>query len=521
MVEWLLDCEPRAVQLEALRRSYYGHALYDAHEENGGEPNMRVLRDGPVRGWGHFLEMRLGKTPTTLNEYALLNKHQGLPCLIVVSPNSYKVDWGREVEKFGLLTPTLVHDSRRNEGPGFLSATAKDREAIFVVNYESFITESAQHVIQELLRRGAMLVADESIKLKGHSSLRTQAILDAAKDAPYTRPLTGRPLTQGPSDLYCQLRFAKKIEGVVYHQFKNRFQIMGGFKNKQVKGIKNEDKLNALIGQSAFVAKRIDWSTDDWDPQFLIEETPLTPKQLEHYNEMESELLTSLDNGDIVTTTQMITARQKMQQISSGFIYDEDGGVHWLEKPDQTPKAKKLLQALDEQDQKTVVVFHYAATGEALLEMLKPFDPAILFSTRGMKKHGRDIVSEKKRFNESAKCRLILVQAEAAKYGHDLSGRQFDRTTLMAFFENTYSLDTRSQVERRITANNQDWQSFYLDFVSAPVERGVIEALVRKEGMEEAIFGSYGKRRWVDEQSLKVYDVKRYHEEDEEWPEDL
>ena len=44
----------------------------------------------------------------------------------------------------------------------------------------------------------------------------------------------------------------------------------------------------------------------------------------------------------------------------------------------------------------------------------------------------------------------MLLQAEAGKYGHTLVGTPDDPCATMIFFENSYSLDTRSQLEDRI-----------------------------------------------------------------------
>ena len=64
---WLLNCEPREVQLEALNRSYF-------------------CDGGPKRGWGHFMEMRLGKTPAALNEYLLLRRDTDIRRMLVIAP---------------------------------------------------------------------------------------------------------------------------------------------------------------------------------------------------------------------------------------------------------------------------------------------------------------------------------------------------------------------------------------------------------------------------------------------------
>ena len=73
--EWLIGGDPREVQLEALRRSFYGYELKSDKNDENTVPTP--LRPGysPALGWGHLMEMRLGKTPTILNEFALFRAY--------------------------------------------------------------------------------------------------------------------------------------------------------------------------------------------------------------------------------------------------------------------------------------------------------------------------------------------------------------------------------------------------------------------------------------------------------------
>ena len=59
----------------------------------------------------------------------------------------------------------------------------------------------------------------------------------------------------------------------------------------------------------------------------------------------------------------------------------------------------------------------------------------------------------------------------------------------MIFFENSYSLDTRSQLEDRIHRRGQTGQSvLYIDFCGSDLDERIIKALQQKTRMYEAIF---------------------------------
>lgn len=491
-VEWLLDCTPREVQLEALRRSYYGYALYDDKEL---VPNYRDLRDGPAIGWGHVLEMRLGKTPTFLNEMALFNRDYGVNKFTVFSPNTYKHDWVGEASHFGMELPFLAFESTKPDL--YHEFVQKNPDGyVIVVNYEAMQHEKGRKFLEELMQGPrTMIGCDESILLKNPNSIQTKSIMSMGKEVDLTRILTGKPMTQGPHDLYTQLRFIRQLNGKNFYSFRNRYCKMGGFKNKAVKGVKNEDELTGILDRCMFRAKKRSWGTTT-RPDFLIEKLQMHPEQVKHYNALEETFLTELDNGDIVSTDQVITKIIKQQQVSSGFIYDEHGKTIQLVKPKEIPKLQRLLQIMEELEGKIVVCYHHNAAADMLTEALDEYNPAFIRSKDWMKKNSCDLIEEKRKFNTSPDCKAIICNIGATKYGHDLSGTEdAGLCRHMAFYENTYSLDARTQVEMRIETSKTVEAATYIDFETNQVEHAPIKALINKESIAGAVLGSYGRER--------------------------
>jgi hypothetical protein len=494
-IEWLLDCKPRPVQEEAILRSYYGYMSRNHRDET---PTFEKIRSGVAHGWGHFLEMRLGKSPTLLNEFLLLQKYHDVDRMVILSPNTYKKTWAMEVPAFGVLTPVHAFEtSQIDEAYEFLEEHPK--EHILVINYEALIHEGPRKLLTKVVDAGVLLAADESIKIKNHASQTTRAALDFAPDAGYRRVLSGRPMTQGPQDIYPQLRFIGGLQGQNFFAFRNKFCTMGGFKGKKITGVKNEHILTEVINSRAFVAKRIDWGRIT-EPEHYLMQLEMTPKQAKHYREMDEELVTMLDSGEEISVSQVVSKLLKLQQISSGFLYQPDGRIVFLDDPAKTPKMKAITELLeDEISNKVIIPYHYSASGDLLLEVLKQYNPAVIRSAGWMKKNERNADDEKKRFNTDPACRVILLQIQAGKYGHTLTGVEGDRCTHMLFFENTYSYDDRSQIEMRNTAETQDWTNVYIDFVSSPVERNATDALQRKEDIVTAVFGTYNPNKEVKE----------------------
>ncbi len=495
-VEWLLDCTPREVQLEALRRSYYGYALKDSRDA---EPNYRPFsRKGPAIGWGHFLEMRLGKTPMVMNEFCLLQKYNGIERMVVMSPNSYKLDWAAEAKKYGLPVPAFAYDTGSyKEALAFMKANPDG--FLLIVNYEGTIYDNTKQVLEQAVNSRTLFVLDESIKIKNPNGLSSKQVRKTAASAGYVRDLTGLPMTQGPQDLFAQLQAIRAINGVNFFAFRNTYCQMGGYMAKKVVGAKNEPRLQALLAGCSFNAKRKDWSSYT-TPEYYSISLDLPPELAQHYKMMDKEFITMLEDGTEVTADLVVTKMMKLQQISSGFLYVEDR-VEVLMPPEKTPKMRRLIDMMeDEFKGKVVVPFHYTRSGAALMESLAQFNPAIITSAGWMAKNGKDVIDEKYKFNNGVDgCRVILVQISAGKYGHDLSGIKGDRTSYMFFYENTYSLDDRGQIEARISiGEGQDWTNVYLDFVASKVERNATKALQQKENVVASILGAYHDNKTLD-----------------------
>lgn len=490
---WLLNSQPREVQIEALRRSYQGRSLYNNREQAEAKEGQPERIGAPFQtGWSHYMEMRLGKTPTVLNEFELFKQEHDMNRCIAICPPTFRGGWVEESLKSKTSVPWFTYESSNvNKLRGELAA-AKGRFGL-AVNYEALKTDSWLELADEILDKSVYLAIDESVKIKNHKSLQTRHVLDVAKRCGVVRNLSGLPMVQGPQDLYPQFRAIRRLEGMNFFAYRGKICKLGGFKGRKITGIKDEEaqaRLDGWLAQSAFVAKRRDWA-NPFEPEYIAEHLNLSKVQRKHYDMMDKEMVTFLDDGEEVSAEVVVSKLMKLQQISSGFIYTEDGKAALLEDPKKTAKMERLIAMREETDRKMIVCYHYSQTGDVLLDVFKDYAPAVIRSRGWMAKESLDVDAEKRRFNNSKDCRMMFLQISAGKYGHDLSGCEGDRCEVMAFYENTYSLDDRNQIEMRNTSAFQDWTNTIHDFMSSQVERNAVKALVAKEDLVEAVFGAY------------------------------
>lgn len=492
--DWLLKGEPREVQLEALRRSFYGYALRDYPTD---EERFSRFRNGPAKGWGHFMEMRLGKTPTLLNEFELLRRDYGFKRAIILSPNAFKRTWVSEAEAFGSTLDTEFYDGNRNQLKRLIARNKG--QFMLAINYEALRSEDILAILEGLCDNETLIAADESITIKGHGSKITDNALQLAKKCRARRPLTGKPITQGPHDAYSQLRFAAQLQGELYTNFKATYCQMGGFQGKAVVGVKKAEELSAIIHSSSFVARKAGprgWLATpgvEYGTRYL----DMLPEQRALYDKMEKDFIVELENGTIVTADQIVTKLIKMQQITSGFIYDELKGTHFLVPTEKNPLVLMVKKMLEEEvEGKLLIVAHYQPTMDLFLKALEEYQPAVIRGQDWHRKHKRGIEEEKLRFNTDPHCRVMIGQEVSLRYGHTLMGDQKNPCLTEVFVENNYSLNDRSQCEQRPQGSGQMGVLSILDLFASQRAKEIVEALQRKEDVS-ALIMNYDREEGV------------------------
>jgi SNF2 family DNA or RNA helicase len=449
---------------------------------------LDFARDKPGVGW--FLQQGLGKTLCALTEFSW---YQGLgqaDKMIVVAPNTFKQGWVDEIEKHGFsFSFHVFQSSKKEEAQRFLARQGHNAPAILIVNYEALRRPGVLTAIVKWAAIGKTYLAiDESIQIKGHRSNQTKAVHRLAAVCCWKRLLTGRPQTQGPQDLWGQLRAIDLFTDRNFYAFRGAFCIMGGWQNKEVIAEKRADVLARIMAPAVFQAKKADWLPDLPRKSPTIRDYQMSTAQLAQYNQMEHQFLVEIERG-VVTVDVAIAKYEKLAQIQTGFVYDESGDVHELVKPSENPRLQLLKQILDDEvEGKVCIVYRHRPVFNLLLKALAKYDPAWI---RG-RMNPDDVEEQKARFNNDPHCRIILLQAEASKYGHTLLGDvnvEEDKCRTMIFFENSYSADTRDQVEDRIHRRGQTGEYVsYIDLSGSALDRRIVKALQRKERLYQSVF---------------------------------
>jgi SNF2 family DNA or RNA helicase len=204
-------------------------------------------------------DMGLGKTLQALTVYAadVMRTTPEQPWAnnaIVVCPAGLLGNWYDETHNFTRFPIMLCGIEYDEKGVARkLSPSKRDEQLstfmdiqgpkLMVVNYELLV----KHVDDFNQMNFSHRFADEAHLLKNPKAERTKAWHKLR--APRTFPMTGTPMLNRPDELWSLLYSVAPHEFPKYWTFVGRYCVFGGYKNKQITGVKNEAELKRRLGK--------------------------------------------------------------------------------------------------------------------------------------------------------------------------------------------------------------------------------------------------------------------------------
>ena len=200
-------------------------------------------------------------------------------------------------------------------------ATAHERtySCAIITNYESAWREPLSDVLLGI--EWDLVVLDEShrIKAPGGKASRFVCKLKAA----HKLCLTGTPMPHSPLDLYAQFRFLDPgVLGTSFVNFRARYAIMGGYENHQIIGYSNQDELAQKFDSLAFRVRAED-VLDLPEVQHIERTCTLSKEARRVYDDLKTEMIAGVRSG-VVTASNALVKLLRLQQITSGFINDDE-----------------------------------------------------------------------------------------------------------------------------------------------------------------------------------------------------
>ena len=276
--------------------------------------------------------------------------------------------------------------------------------------------------------------------------------------------MTGTPYGNEYKDLWAIMDTASPEALGPWGVFASAYCEYGGWEGKEIIGYKNVDLMMKIIQHSAIVVRKQE-CLDIPDKIYQVVNLSMGEEQRRVYRRCESGGV-----GDMPITS-ILAMISKLRQISSGFVYGEDGEIM-----DRWASAK--IEALQEMcwDTPTVIWHNFTEEGDMIEKCLSEL------GVRTVRAKGDGKAYAASQIFEQGHANVIVAQMQTLQYGVTMN-----RATRSIYFSGTFSSLDRSQSEDRNHRIGQHNSVLYIDFISSPVEQWIYDACMQKIDVREHV----------------------------------
>jgi SNF2 family DNA or RNA helicase len=221
---------------------------------------------------------------------------------IIVCPVSLRGNWADEIVKFTRIPYMLLGEEInptngkvRSLGPRdrtrqIVEFSLWNRPKILILNYEQVDAHLGELNALDV----RMAIFDEAHMIKNPESKRTKACL--ALKAERSLMLTGTPILNKVVELWPLFNRIAPTFFPNFYAFRNRYCVMGGYKNKQITGTKNTKQLHDILSQ--IMIRRLKSEVLDLpEVQYIKVPVPLHPEQQRLYDQANEEFMMTDPGG--------------------------------------------------------------------------------------------------------------------------------------------------------------------------------------------------------------------------------
>jgi SNF2 family DNA or RNA helicase len=268
-------------------------------------------------------DMGLGKSIQAITVFAVDVVRGWCKTAIVVCPVTLKGNWADEIEKFTSFPYLVLEGSPKVRAKQLIDFAAIEGPKILVVNYE----QVAAHLDELNSFRFDVAIFDEAHYMKNPTSKRTKACLNLRTRR--TFELTGSPMLNHVNELWALLHKLDPNRFPKYWTFLNRYAVFGGYKDKQIVGVKNEKELTEILGD--YMLRRLKSEVLNLkEPQIIQRRVDLLPAQKKLYQQVIEDMrLPSPDGADPTDIENALTKFLRLKQICGTtfpFTGQDDSG---------------------------------------------------------------------------------------------------------------------------------------------------------------------------------------------------
>ena len=445
-----------------------------------------------------FMEMGTGKSKVLVDNIAILYDRGAIKGALIVAPKGVYKNW--DAIEFPTHLPDHIECTKVLWEPTATKKKQAELDTLFddkgdlkilIMNVEAFSTSKGLDFARSFLNifvGRALIGVDESTTIKNPTAKRTKNILKIGDLAKYRRILTGSPVTKSPLDLFSQCEFLDPyhLGHASYYSFRARYANMvkrnfGGRQVQLVVSYRRLDELADILDKFSYRVLKED-CLDLPEKVFTKRLVELTPEQDKAYKQMKQMALAMLDNGEVMTTVNVMTQLMRLHQITCGHFKADDGTTTAL----KNNRMDALLQLLEETDGKVIIWANYREDIKNIVAALKKaYGDASTVEYHGgvdprVRQDNIALFQEK-----NGPTRYFVGNAQTGGYGITLTA-----ANTVIYYSNSYDLEKRLQSEDRAHRIGQTGSVTYVDLIAEnTVDDKIVKSLRNKINIANEIMG--------------------------------
>lgn len=438
--------------------------------------------------------------------------------LLILAPRGVHTNWVlREIPRhMEVATITAAYNGTASLKKPALKRMLRPDNAlrILAVNYDALLSAPAREFMLAFIqsaRIAAMIVADESQRIKTHDAKRTQYATALARHCRARRILTGTMVTNNPGDVFSQFEFLREgLSGTTsYRAFFSEYAQLVNAQNPTTQSdfafrarlkdnprlafalivakddvtgrpiYRNLDRLSELVGKHSFRVRKEQCLT--LPPKiYTTVFFDLEPKQRAAYELMEREARILMEDGS-VTPVARLAALIKLQQITSGYVIvpQRDEPMYVSEA---NPRLDALMEVVEDAEGQAIIWARFIPEIHAIVDRLRAEGHAVV------EYHGAVSTADREKAVDdfqAGKARFFVGNAQTGGAGLTLTA-----ANMAIYFSNSHNNEHRLQSEDRChRIGTVGEHVLYIDIACVDsIDASITQALQQKSDIASQIY---------------------------------
>lgn len=446
----------------------------------------------PLRARAEWWSPGTGKTLPVLAQAAELAGFAEIHRCLVLAPKGVHSNWILHEAAKHLhphqLPRRLAWSTERastRDHRAAAAATLKGHGALVAMSYDSAMTDAGTEFCQRFLKEApAMLVVDESHRVKTPGAARTKRVRAMAAHAARVRVLTGTPCDNSPFDAYSQVAIldpaawaplgisnaaAFRAYFGLWEKGYNRTQ---GREYASLKGYRNMEQLQEVMlryGRRVHLADVVDLPPQTRSRVYF----DMTGPQRKVYDQLREELRAILPDSSEASCLHKMVLLTRLRQVAAGYVpADDDRVLRELVPADRNPRLAALEEVLEDHP------------GQALVWCVRDadVDQVLTRLPSAVRYDGRD--DDTAREAALAAFRAGSVRTLVSKPSVGGVGLTLNEAVTSVYYSSDFNLTDRRQSEARNYRRGQERPVHVVDVVA---ERSVDEYVLAKLGAKRQL----------------------------------